>query len=89
MPLFYNIIKAFFNPFGHIPRLKDIETKPQFAKKIVKFKKENRYKFVTFWFVVKVLLAVGILFGLVHCFFVLREKGDNMKGFDPYEILEV
>lgn len=29
------------------------------------------------------------MFGLVHCFFVLREKGDNMKGFDPYEILEV
>lgn len=65
MPLFYNIIKAFFNPFGHIPRLKDIETKPQFAKKIVKFKKENRYKFVTFWFVVKVsaLLFVGFVGG--------------------------
>ena len=65
MPLFYNIIKAFFNPFGHIPRLKDIETKPQFAKKIVKFKKENRYKFVTFWFVVKVsaFLFVGFVGG--------------------------
>lgn len=89
IPLFYNIIKALLNPFGHIPRLKEIEDKPQFVKKIAKFKKENKYKFVNCWFIVKVLLAIGILFGLVHCFFVLREKGDTMKGFDPYEILEV
>jgi hypothetical protein len=39
VPLFYNIIKAILNPFGHIPNLKDIENKPQFTKKIIKFKK--------------------------------------------------
>jgi len=37
--------------------------------------------------VIKILLCIGIIFGLVHCFFVLREKGGEMKGFDPYEIL--
>lgn len=30
-----------------------------------------------------------ICFGMYRCFIVLQETGDQMKGFDPYEILEV
>lgn len=30
-----------------------------------------------------------MVFALVHCYHVLKETGSNMKGFDPYEILEV
>jgi hypothetical protein len=38
LPLLYNIFKTILNPFGYIPKLKDIEGKPQFIKKIAKFK---------------------------------------------------
>ena len=32
---------------------------------------------------------VMIIVGLIHCYFVLQEAGEQMKGFDPYEILQV
>lgn len=68
VPLLYTIIKPILNPFGYIPRLKDIENKPQFSKKIAKFKKENRYKFVTCWFVVKVHQYLIVDYFSCHCY---------------------
>ncbi len=91
IPLLYTTVRTILNPFGHIPKLADIENKPQFSKKIAKFKKENRYSYITCGFVFKVILIVCIVYGLAQCFMVLRESGDDMamRGFDPYEILEV
>lgn len=39
IPISYSVLKTIRNPFGHIPRLESIEKKPQFIKKINKFKK--------------------------------------------------
>ena len=54
LPLLYSIIKTIFNPFSHIPTLDELEKKRQFRDKIKKFKKDNRYNFITFKFVLKV-----------------------------------
>lgn len=35
------------------------------------------------------ILMILIIVALVQCFFVLQETGSSMKGFDPYEILEI
>ena len=54
LPLAYSIIKTIANPFSHIPNLSEVEKKRQFRDKISKFKKENRYAYITFKFVLKV-----------------------------------
>lgn len=56
IPLFYTVIRTILNPFRHLPNLKDIENKKQFQEKIARFKKDNRYSYLTVGFVVKVLL---------------------------------
>ena len=57
LPLLYSIIKTILNPFGNIPRLKEIEKEPHFVKKVAKFKQENRFSYFGCWFVFKVFLA--------------------------------
>ena len=45
VPLFYNIIKAILNPFGHIPNLKDIENVYRFIDKVKK--EDSKYNIIT------------------------------------------
>ena len=54
VPLGYNIAKTILNPFSHIPTLSELEKKRQFRDKISKFKKENKYNYISFKFVLKV-----------------------------------
>jgi hypothetical protein len=54
LPLCYSIVKTILYPFSHIPTLDDLEKKRQFRDKIQKFKKENRYNYITFKFGLKV-----------------------------------
>jgi hypothetical protein len=57
-PLVYSIARQLLNPFGYVPRLKEMEQEPQFQSKLAIFKRENRYKFVTCWFVLKVSMML-------------------------------
>jgi hypothetical protein len=54
LPLCYSILKTIINPFSHIPTLDELEKKKQFRDKIEKFKKDNRYNYLTFKFALKV-----------------------------------
>ena len=56
LPLLYTVIRTILNPFRHLPNLKEIEQKKQFQDKIARFKKENKYSYVTVGFVFKVFL---------------------------------
>ena len=58
IPLGWSIIKTIFSPFSHIPSLPVLEKKRQFRDKIDKFKRENKYAFITFRFVLKVRLYI-------------------------------
>jgi preprotein translocase subunit Sec63 len=89
IPLTYSLLKTIFNPFSHIPTLSDLEKRRQFRDKISKFKKENKYSYITFKFILKVLLLALILYGIVVCTNTIMQTGDEIKGFDPYEILDV
>lgn len=57
LPLGWSILKTITNPFSHIPTLSELEKKRQFRDKIAKFKKENKYGFITFRFVLKVKIS--------------------------------
>lgn len=59
VPLLYTVIRTILNPFRHLPNLKEIETKKQFSEKIARFKKDNKYNFITIGFVLKVVLYIG------------------------------
>lgn len=54
IPLGWSIIKTVSNPFSHIPSLPELEKKRQFRDKIAKFRRENKFSFVTFRFILKV-----------------------------------
>lgn len=60
VPLGWSLFKTLLNPFSHIPTLSQLEQKRQFRDKIAKFKKENRYTFLTFKFVLKVKDAIDL-----------------------------
>lgn len=89
IPLAYSIIRTILNPFSHIPTLSELEKKRQFRDKISKFKKENKYSYITFKFVLKVVLLALILYGIAICVQTIMQSKEEIKGFDPYEILEV
>lgn len=68
LPLAYSILKTILAPFSHIPTLNELEKKRQFRDKIQRFKKENRYNYITFKFVLKVapLLCRSCCWQLSH-----------------------
>lgn len=57
LPLLYTVIRTIINPFRHLPNLKDIEEKRQFQSKIKRFKKDNKFSYVTVGFVFKVFIS--------------------------------
>ena len=54
LPLGWSLLKTVTSPFSHIPTLSEVEKKRQFRDKIAKFKKENRFNYITFGFFLKV-----------------------------------
>ena len=60
----WSILKTVLNPFHHNPNFQEIEKNILFRDKIVNFKKENRFRFVTFKFILKVE------FSSLRCFFL-------------------
>lgn len=54
IPLGWSILRTMLDPFSHIPTLGELERKRQFRDKIQKFKKDNKYSYLTFKFVLKV-----------------------------------
>ena len=55
LPLLYTVVRTILNPFRHLPNLKEIEDKKQFQDKISRFKKDNKYSYITCGFIFKVL----------------------------------
>lgn len=58
LPLLYSLLKSALFPFSHIKSLSQLEKEPRFKAKILKYKKENRFKFLTFGYVLKLVLAI-------------------------------
>lgn len=52
-------------------------------------KKSKKYSFLTFWFVVKSLFLLFLLYHLFSTIRSLESEHHDLKGFDPYEILGV
>lgn len=88
-PLAYSLLSAVLRPFSHIPQLDDLQKKRHFRDKIARFKKENRHAYFTFKFVLKTVVLVAMLAAILHCAQAILSSTADMKGFDPYEILEI
>ena len=70
-----HLLKKVMRPWGDIRGLKEAASNPALKQKVIQFKKERRYSFITFWFVLKVactrnvgaaLFCVGVII-LCYC----------------------
>lgn len=87
--LFVHLIRKVLSPWGNIPGLKDAEKNPILQPKVREMKKSKKYSFLTFWFVVKSLFLLFLLYHLFSTIRSLESEHHDLKGFDPYEILGV
>ncbi|CAD8205461.1 unnamed protein product [Paramecium octaurelia] len=91
LPLIYSVIKPLFTTyvfgenrrkFARVPKSSNDQQNLQLAKQ------ELRLKWLTTGYVVKIIILVALLL-LLNASIQSLPKADKIKGFDPYEILEI
>jgi preprotein translocase subunit Sec63 len=87
--LLYNIGKKALFPWGNVRGLKEAGKNSVMKAKVERFKKERRYSFLTFWWLLKLVALVLMACYLVRVVGELREADKSLKGFDPYDILGI
>jgi hypothetical protein len=72
VPLVYSILKSALFPFSHMKIIKSLDKELSFKDKIAKYKKDNRYKFFTFGYVLKIILAVFLGYLILNTYQSVR-----------------